>query len=138
MSKEEGGFEHVQRLRVRSADSRERWVELLGHPRLAVLHFDGTADVIWAGMEVNGAMRSDDGGESWTDLNDNLAALSRQPHLESALLTKDKAEGMLDVHAICVSPAAPETPFLALRMGLFRGEDRGMHWSAAILIANRP
>lgn len=86
-------------------------------------------DVIWAGMEVNGAMRSDDGGESWTDLSEGLINLSRQPHLESALLTKDKAEGMLDVHAICVSSAAPETPFLALRMGLFRGEDRGMSWT---------
>jgi photosystem II stability/assembly factor-like uncharacterized protein len=86
-------------------------------------------DVIWAGMEVNGAMRSDDGGESWTDLSDDLVSLSRQSHLESAILTQDKAEGMLDVHAICVSSAAPETPFLALRMGLFRGEDRGMHWS---------
>ena len=86
-------------------------------------------DVIWGGMEVNGAMRSDDGGASWTDLSDDLVALSRQPHLESAILTKDKAEGMLDVHAICVSPAAPSTPFLALRMGLFRGEDRGTHWT---------
>jgi len=86
-------------------------------------------DVIWAGMEVNGAMRSDDGGESWTDLSEGLVALSQQPHLESALLTKDKAEGMLDVHAICVSPAAPETPFLALRMGLFRGEERGLRWA---------
>jgi photosystem II stability/assembly factor-like uncharacterized protein len=86
-------------------------------------------DVIWAGMEVNGAMRSDDGGESWSDLSDALVTLSRQPHLESAILTKDTAEGMLDVHAICVSAAAPETPFLALRMGLFRGEDRGKHWT---------
>jgi photosystem II stability/assembly factor-like uncharacterized protein len=86
-------------------------------------------DVVWAGMEVNGAMRSDDGGEHWTDLSDNLVALSRQPHLESALLTKDKAEGMLDAHAICISPAAPETPFIALRMGLFRGESRGTRWT---------
>jgi photosystem II stability/assembly factor-like uncharacterized protein len=86
-------------------------------------------DVIWAGMEVNGAMRSDDGGESWTDLSDDLVVQSRQPHLESAILTRDKAEGMLDVHAICVSPSAPETPFLALRMGLFRGEDRGITWT---------
>ena len=86
-------------------------------------------DVIWAGMEVNGAMRSDDGGESWTDLSDDLVALSREPHLESALLTKDKAEGMLDVHAICVSSAAPETPFLAQRMGRCRGEERGLHWT---------
>jgi photosystem II stability/assembly factor-like uncharacterized protein len=85
-------------------------------------------DTIWAGMEVNGAMRSDDGGESWTDLSDELVRLSRQPHLASAILTKDTAEGMLDVHAICVSPAAPDTAFLALRMGLFRGDNGGSAW----------
>ncbi len=85
-------------------------------------------DTIWAGMEVNGAMRSDDGGETWTDLSDELVRMSRQPHLASAILTKDTAEGMLDVHAICVSPAAPETAFLALRMGLFRGENGGSAW----------
>jgi hypothetical protein len=28
-------------------------------------------------MEVNGAMRSDDGGESWIDLSDELVKLSR-------------------------------------------------------------
>jgi photosystem II stability/assembly factor-like uncharacterized protein len=84
---------------------------------------------IWAGMEVNGAMRSDDGGESWIDLSDDLVKLAKQPHLESAILTRDTAEGMLDVHAICVSPAAPDAPLLALRMGLFRGEDRGAAWT---------
>ncbi len=86
-------------------------------------------NTIWAGLEVNGAMRSDDGGESWIDLSDPLVELSKQPHLGSAILTKDTAEGMLDIHALCVSPAAPDTPFLALRMGLFRGEDRGGAWS---------
>jgi photosystem II stability/assembly factor-like uncharacterized protein len=85
-------------------------------------------DTIWAGMEVNGAMRSDDGGESWIDLSDELVNLSKQPELQSAILTKDPAEGMLDVHAICVSPSAPDSPFLALRMGLFRGENRGETW----------
>jgi photosystem II stability/assembly factor-like uncharacterized protein len=86
-------------------------------------------ETIWAGMEVNGAMRSDDGGETWTDLSDELVKLAKQPHLESAILTKDTAEGMLDVHAVCVSPAAPDTPFLALRMGLFRGEKDGAGWT---------
>jgi photosystem II stability/assembly factor-like uncharacterized protein len=86
-------------------------------------------DVIWAAMEVNGAMRSDDGGESWTDLSEHLVTLSKQPELESALLTKDTAEGMLDVHALCISSAAPETPILALRMGLSRGEHRGETWT---------
>lgn len=66
-------------------------------------------DTIWAGMEVNGAMRSDDGGESWIDLSEELVRLSHQPNLQSAILTKDTAEGMLDVHAICVSPAAPRS-----------------------------
>jgi photosystem II stability/assembly factor-like uncharacterized protein len=85
-------------------------------------------DTIYAGMEVNGAMRSDDGGESWTDCSDPLVALSKQPHLESAILSKDKSEGMLDVHAIAVAQDRPGTAFLALRMGLFRTQDGGATW----------
>ena len=85
-------------------------------------------DEIYAGMEVNGTMRSDDGGETWADCSDPLVRLSHQPNLQSAILTKDTAEGMLDVHAICVSPDHPGTAFLALRMGLFRSEDRGATW----------
>lgn len=85
-------------------------------------------DRIWAGLEVNGAMRSEDGGETWIDCSDSLVALSHQPHLESAILTKDKSEGMLDVHALCVSPARPDSAFLALRMGLFRSDDGGSSW----------
>ncbi len=86
-------------------------------------------DEIWAGLEVNGAMVSRDGGETWQDCSDELVRLSHQPHLESAILTKDKSEGMLDVHAICVSPAAPGSAFLALRMGLFRSDDGGSTWN---------
>lgn len=86
-------------------------------------------DVIWAGLEVNGAMFSPDGGENWQDASDELVRLSGQPNLRSAILTKDTSEGMLDVHAICVSPAAPNTAFLALRMGLFRSDDNGRSWN---------
>ena len=85
-------------------------------------------DAIWAGMEVNGAMFSPDGGESWRDCGDALVTLSRQPQLQSAILTNDTSEGMLDVHAVCVSPAAPDALFLALRMGLFRSNDEGITW----------
>jgi len=86
-------------------------------------------DEIWAGLEVNGAMVSRDGGETWQDCSDALVSLSSQPHLQSAILTKDKAEGMLDVHAVAVSPAEPGTAFLALRMGLFRSDDGGASWN---------
>jgi photosystem II stability/assembly factor-like uncharacterized protein len=35
---------------------------------------------------------------------------------------------MLDGHALCVSAARPNTVFLAVRMGLFRSDDRGQTW----------
>jgi photosystem II stability/assembly factor-like uncharacterized protein len=35
---------------------------------------------------------------------------------------------MLDSHALAISPALPETPFLAVRMGLFRSDNRGATW----------
>ena len=82
-------------------------------------------ETIWAGMEVNGAMRSDDGGETWLDLSDELVALAKLPHLESAILTKDTAEGMLDVHAICVSPVAPGLALPGAAHGPVSREDRG-------------
>ena len=40
------------------------------------------------------------------------------------------AEGMLDVHAICVSPTAPETPLFSPRMGLLRVENKGATWQS--------
>jgi photosystem II stability/assembly factor-like uncharacterized protein len=35
---------------------------------------------------------------------------------------------MMDAHALCLSSARPGTVFLALRMGLFRSDDRGATW----------
>src|SRR6185436_11817350 len=35
---------------------------------------------------------------------------------------------MLDSHALAISAAAPGTAFLAIRMGLFRSDDRGATW----------
>jgi photosystem II stability/assembly factor-like uncharacterized protein len=83
---------------------------------------------MFAALEVRGVIRSLDGGESWTDCSANLIQLAEQEHLKSAIITKHTAEGMLDVHAIALSAAAPETPLVALRMGLFRSEDHGAHW----------
>ncbi len=83
---------------------------------------------MFAALEVRGVIRSLDGGESWMDCSENLIQLAEQAHLKSAIITTHTAEGMLDVHALAISPAAPETPIIALRMGLFRSEDHGAHW----------
>jgi photosystem II stability/assembly factor-like uncharacterized protein len=85
-------------------------------------------DEIYAALEVGGAMRSLDAGETWTDCSAELLSLAERPHLKSRIQSDTDAEGMLDAHAVCVSLAQPGSVFLAVRMGLFRSPDRGASW----------
>jgi photosystem II stability/assembly factor-like uncharacterized protein len=124
----------------RSEDGGDRWRRLPGAVqrerltmafacrvmRLAVV--PGAPDALYAALEVAGVMRSLDGGERWDDCAADLVALAERPHLKSRIQSDSDAEGMLDAHALCVSPAAPDTVFLAVRMGLFRSDDRGATW----------
>ena len=87
------------------------------------------AGELYATLEVNGAMRSTDGGESWQDCSADLIRLADQPRLKSRILSDTDTEGMLDGHAIAISPAAPDQVFLAVRMGVFRSRDHGASWS---------
>ena len=125
----------------RSDDGGEHWHRLpnakspghceMGFPartiRIAV--DPSRPDDVYAALEVSGVIRSSDGGETWTDLSQPLIRLADQPHLKSRIGSDSDAEGMLDSHAIVVSRAAPGTPILAVRMGLFRGDDRGASWN---------
>jgi photosystem II stability/assembly factor-like uncharacterized protein len=94
--------------------------------RIAVV--PGAPDQIYAALEVAGVMRSLDGGETWDDCAEPLVALADRPHLKSKIQSDSEAEGMLDAHALLVSDAAPGAVFLAVRMGLFRSDDRGKSW----------
>jgi photosystem II stability/assembly factor-like uncharacterized protein len=85
-------------------------------------------DEVYAALEVGGAMRSPDGGDTWEDCSAGLVALADRPHLKSRIQSDSDTEGMLDGHALCVSAARPGTVFLAVRMGLFRSADRGTSW----------
>jgi photosystem II stability/assembly factor-like uncharacterized protein len=85
-------------------------------------------DEIFAVLEINGVMRSTDAGETWQDCNPGLIRLSERPHLKNHGLCEDDFEGMLDGHAICVSPSAPGTAVVACRMGLFESADGGETW----------
>ena len=89
----------------------------------------GRPDEIYAALEIAGSMRTTDGGETWEDLNEGLVRLSDRPHLRSSIVQREThAEGMLDGHAIAISPATPDTPIIALRMGLFRAREGGRRW----------
>jgi photosystem II stability/assembly factor-like uncharacterized protein len=85
-------------------------------------------DHVYAALEVGGVMRSLDGGETWTDCSADLLKLAELPHLKSRIGSDTDTEGMLDAHALCLTAARPGTVFLALRMGLFRSDDRGSSW----------
>lgn len=88
----------------------------------------GNPREIYATLEVGGVVRSLDDGETWQDMSADLLALAEHPHLKSKIQSDSEAEGMLDGHAIAVSPSRPGTVFLAVRMGLFRSTDRGATW----------
>src|SRR5690606_26073686 len=67
------------------------------------------------------------------DMSATLIELAQQPHLQINAGGRHcgHCEGMLDSHALAISPAAPGTAFLGLRMRIFRSDDRGATWCDA-------
>ena len=86
-------------------------------------------DHLFAALEVDGVLRSLDGGASWQDCSAELINLASRPHLKSKIGSDTEGEGMLDAHALTVSAATPGTVYLAVRMGLFRSDDQAQHWT---------
>jgi photosystem II stability/assembly factor-like uncharacterized protein len=124
----------------RSEDGGDNWQHLpravspghceMGFPTRTIrIAIDpANADEIYAALEVGGVIRSSDGGETWTDLSAPLIKLAELPHLKSRIGSDTDSEGMLDSHALAVTPASPGTAFLAVRLGLFRTDDHGKTW----------
>jgi photosystem II stability/assembly factor-like uncharacterized protein len=124
----------------RSEDIGETWRKLPdpGMPDRAVMPFacrvmrmaqhPSKPGTIFAALEVNGVMRTEDGGESWSDCSTDLIRLAQQPHLKSKIVSDTFNEGMLDGHAIAISPTDPDKVILAVRMGLFETGDGGRTW----------
>jgi photosystem II stability/assembly factor-like uncharacterized protein len=86
------------------------------------------SDHILVAFEIGGMVRSLDGGQIWESCNKDLLALTEQPHLRSAIVSDNEREGMMDSHALALSPSHPDTVWLANRMGLFRSDDNGVDW----------
>jgi photosystem II stability/assembly factor-like uncharacterized protein len=98
--------------------------------RLMRLYFDPTnTELIFGACETNGVIVSEDAGETWRDASGALIELaSAHEKLRSAIITPNQTEGILDGHAVVVTPKKPGTVFYACRMGLFSSVDRGKSW----------
>src|SRR5438132_12503776 len=73
-------------------------------------------------------MKTDDGGETWTDWTADLVKLADRPHLKSRIVSDTEIEGMLDIHAVALTAANPGVPYAAIRMGLFQSTDGSARW----------
>ena len=124
----------------RSEDKGQSWKKMatppvkircsgpFNHRVMRMVQHPTRPDEVYAALEIAGAMRSMNFGETWEDCSQNLNDLAALPHLKSKIVTDIEAEGMLDGHAITISPADPDAIVLACRMGLFESRDKGMTW----------
>jgi photosystem II stability/assembly factor-like uncharacterized protein len=124
----------------RSRDGGRSWTELSPPPPSGMVNMSFPCRVIrlardpgdprqlYAALEVGGVLHSRDGGDSWRGCNESLLEFTREPRLRSRIVSDTETEGMMDSHALALSPARPGTVFLANRMGLFRSSDAGTHW----------
>ena len=85
-------------------------------------------DEIYAALEVNGVIRTTDGGETWTDCSADLLRLSELPHLKSKIVSDTFAEGMLDGHAIAISAGRSRRRGPRLPHGPVPHADQGKSW----------
>jgi photosystem II stability/assembly factor-like uncharacterized protein len=98
--------------------------------RLMRFCFDpANPDLMFAACETNGLIVSEDGGETWRDQSQALIELAdKHDNLKSAIITPNHTEGILDGHAVMMTPAKPGVVFYSCRMGLFSSADKGKSW----------
>lgn len=111
----------------RSSDSGDTWAEMTGFGALSetetwseygnrAAHVESVAfdahdaSRLYAGVEIGGAYRSDDGGENWVGVNDGIYD---------------------DIHDLVVDPRDGSRVFAATGGGLFVSMDRGADWRPA-------
>ena len=100
--------------------TRERWHPGAGGMCTHSIQLDrGDPNRVYVAISAAGAFRSEDGGESWTPANRNVAA---------DFLPERYPEVGQCVHKLLVHPARPERLWQQNHCGTYRSDDRGETW----------
>jgi len=118
-SSDDGGVTWAPNAALLSHPTRDRWQPGAGGMCLHSIQVapDGT---LYIAISAAGAFRSDDGGESFTPINKNVAAdfMPDDPYPEVGQC----------VHKLLIHPAKPDRLWQQNHCGVYRSDDRGDDW----------
>jgi photosystem II stability/assembly factor-like uncharacterized protein len=116
----DGGATFETVMSLTQHETRDRWEPGAGGMCCHSIQFDADdPNRMYVAISAAGSFRSDDGAESWTPINKNVAA---DFHPE-----KYPEVGQC-VHKLLVHPAKPERLWQQNHCGVYRSDDRGENW----------
>jgi photosystem II stability/assembly factor-like uncharacterized protein len=114
----DGGVSWEQGQSLREMPGYERWsYPLPPHTPhvMAIVPHPVEPDVIYAGIEVGGIVRTRDGGRTWQVIGDRPGAAVHP-----------------DIHGLAICPAAPSVIYAATPQGVYYSSDGGERWERRI------
>jgi photosystem II stability/assembly factor-like uncharacterized protein len=121
LTSSDGGDTWTQGQSLRELPGYDEWsYPLAPHTPHVMLFYPHPTnpDVIFAGIEVGGIVRSDNGGRTWRLSGDKRTAGQEAIHP--------------DIHGLAISPSEPDVVYCATPQGVYYSSDAGERWQQRI------